>query len=42
MKPDDLQHRDVANKIVVLPPLENEKDQLKRMRIYDVEPESDG
>jgi hypothetical protein len=41
MKPDDLQHRDVVSNIVVLPPLENEEDQLKRMRIYDVTPGSE-
>ena len=40
MKPDTQDQR--GGNVIVLPPLENEEDQLKRMRIYDVDPESDG
>jgi hypothetical protein len=41
MKPDDPAASAAGTKnIIVLPPLENEADQLKRMRIYDVTPGS--
>ena len=40
MKPDT-QDQEGRNNVIILPPLENEKDQLKRMRIYDVTPGSE-